>query len=528
MSLVRNTATIGGLTLISRILGFVRDQLMAHAIGAGFASDAFYVAFRLPNLFRALFAEGAFSAVFVPMFSRIVGKEGGDTGPAKAFAEEVLAVMAPFLLAFTALMLVLAGPIVWAMTGGFQGGSAEKLRLTTEFTRITFPYLMLISLASLFGGVLNSLGRFWVNAATPIVLNLTLIAGLTLFRSHTDIGTARGQAIAVTIAGALQLAWVVWAAVKTGDGLALRAPRLSPRVRELLRQVGPAALGAGATQINLVISSTLAARFLAQGSVSILYYADRLNQLPLGLIGIGVGTAILPTLARALGSGDEAGAARTQNRALELALLLSLPAAVALVVSAHPLIAGLLQHGAFTSADSARTAGVLTAFSLGLPAYVLIKILTPGFYARGDTRTPVRIAMLSVAINLVGNLASVWSLGVVGIALSSAFAGWINALLLYRVLHRRGLLSLDARLKRSATRLTAASLAMIAALLPLNRLLGPWMTGTLPLRAAGLTLLVGLGFAAYVAVALALGAFRLGDLRAQFAGRRPAPLKPAP
>lgn len=528
MSLVRNTATIGGLTLVSRVLGFVRDQLMAHAIGAGFAADAFYVAFRLPNLFRALFAEGAFSAVFVPMFSRIVGQEGGDTAPAKAFAEEVLAVMAPILLAFTALMLVLAGPIVWAMTGGFEDGSPEKLRLTTEFTRITFPYLMLISLASLFGSVLNSLGRFWVNAATPIVLNLTLIAGLTLFRAHSDVGVARGQAIAVTVAGALQLAWVVWAAFKTGQGLKLRTPRLGPRVRELLRKVGPAALGAGATQVNLVISSTLAARFLAQGSVSILYYADRLNQLPLGLIGIGVGTAILPSLARAIGSGDEAGAARTQNRALELALLLSLPASVALVVSAHPLIVGLLQHGAFTASDSARTARVLTAFSLGLPAYVLVKILTPGFYARGDTKTPVRIAVLAVAINLVGNLASVWTLGMVGIALSSAVAAWVNVGLLYAVLHRRGLLALDERLKRSAMRLAAASLAMALVLFPLNTALGGWMTGPVPLRAAGLALLVGIGFATYLAVGLALGAFRFGELRSQFARRRPPPLQPAP
>ena len=528
MNLVRATATIGGLTLVSRVLGFVREILMAHAVGAGFAADAFFIAFRLPNLFRALFAEGAFSAVFVPMFNRIVGREGGDTAPALAFAEEVLAVLAPILLAFTALMLVAAGPIVWAMTGGFEDGSPEKTRLTTEFTRITFPYLMLISLASLFGGVLNSLGRFWVNAAAPILLNIALIAGLTVFRAHTDVATARGQAIAVTAGGALQLAWVVWAAARAGAFLRLRRPRLSPRVRELLRLIGPAALGAGATQVNLVISSTLAARFLAQGSVATLNYADRLNQLPLGLIGIGVGTAILPTLARALASGDHASAERTQNRAIELVLLLTLPAAVALVVSAEPLIAGLLQHGAFTALDTGRTARALAFFSLGLPAYVLIKVLTPGFYARTDTKTPVRIALVAVGINLAGNLLSVWSLGVAGIALSSAISAWINAALLARVLHRRGHLRFDARLKRVTLRLAAASAAMAAVLLLLNPRVLPFVTGGLVPRVAALTLLVGLGAAAYFAAALALRAFRLADLRAQFARRRPPPLQPAP
>jgi len=528
MNLVRATATIGGLTLVSRVLGFVRDLLMARFMGAGFASDAFLVAFRLPNLFRALFAEGAFSAVFVPMFSRKIGEAGGDTGPAREFAEQVLAVLVPLLLAFTALALVAAGPVVWAMTGGFAEGTLEKLRLTTEFTRITFPYLLFISLASLLGGVLNSLGRFWVNAATPVLLNLCLIAGLTVFRGEGDIATARGQAVAVSIAGILQFAWVAWASARAGQGLRLRAPRLTPQVKALLRVIAPAALGAGAAQVNLLISTLLAARFLPQGSVSYLYYADRLNQLPLGLVGVGVGTAILPALSRALGAGDAATAERTQNRALELVLLLTFPAAVALVVSALPLIRGLLQHGAFTGGDSVQTARALAAFSLGLPAYVLIKVLTPGFYARSDTRTPVRIAVLSVAVNFVGNITTVWSLAQVGLALSTAVAAWVNAGLLYRTLHRRGHLTLDARLKRSAGRLFAAAVAMAGVLLALNGVVAPFMTGGLAARVGALALLCGTGFAAYLGVALALGAFRLGDLRAQFARRRAPPLQPMP
>ena len=527
MNLVRATAQIGGLTLVSRILGFVRDLLMARYLGAGFASDAFLVAFRLPNLFRSLFAEGAFSAVFVPMFARKIGEAGGDARPARDFAEQMLAVLAPMLLLFTAVMLIAAGPVVLIMTGGFKDGSPEKLALTTEFTRITFPYLMLISLASLFGGVLNSLGRFWVNAATPVLLNLCLIAGLTIFRGHTDIETARGQAVAVSVAGILQFAWVAWASARAGQPLRLRAPRLTPEVRTLLRLIAPAALGAGATQVNLVISTILAAQFLDQGSVSYLYYADRLTQLPLGLVGVGLGTAILPALSRALGSGDLAGAQRTQNRALEIMLVLTLPAMVALIVSALPLIEGLLQHGRFTALDSSRTALTLAASAIGLPAYILIKVLTPGFYARADTRTPVRIAMLSLLVNLVLNLSTVWTLAYVGLALSNALAAWVNAGLLYLTLRRRKHLAFDARLKASAIRLFAASAAMAAVLFVLNPLVRPYLTGALIPRIGALAVLVGVGGVVYFAVALGLGAFRLADLRAQLVRRRPAPVSPA-
>lgn len=517
MNLVRATATIGGLTLVSRILGFVRDLLMARYIGAGFASDAFLVAFRLPNLFRALFAEGAFSAAFVPAFARRLGAGGADS--ARGLAEEALAVLVPALLGFTALMLAAAGPVVWAMTGGFADGDAAKLALTTEFARITLPYLMLISLASLFGGVLNALGRFGVNAAAPILLNLALIAALAAFRNASDTETARAQAAAVTIAGVLQFGWVAWSARRAGMALRLRWPRLTPDVRRLLRVIGPAALGAGATQINLLVSTLLAARFLAEGSVSYLYYADRLNQLPLGLVGIGVGTALLPAIARLLGAGDEAGAVAKQNRAIELALLLTLPAAAALVVAALPLIEGLLRHGAFTAADARATAAALSAFSLGLPAYVLVKVLTPGFHARGDTRTPLRIALVAVAVNLLGNLAMVWSLGVVGLALSTALSAWVNAALLYRGLHRRGHLALDWRARSAALRMVAAAGLMALALWPLGQLALPMMTAGLWHRVAALVLLCGAGGAIYLAAALALGAFRLGDVRRQLVRR---------
>jgi putative peptidoglycan lipid II flippase len=519
MNLVRATATIGGLTLVSRVLGFIRDMLMARFVGAGFASDAFLIAFRLPNLFRALFAEGAFASAFVPMFNRTIGQNRDELGAGLRFAEDVLSVLLPVLVLFTAAMMVAAGPIVWAMTGGFPDGGPDKLALATDFTRITFPYLLLISLVSLLGGILNSLNRFWVNAAAPVLLNLCLIAGLLFFRGNTDVETARTQSIAVTVSGVLQLAWLIWSCRRAGVVLRLKLPRLTPEVRTLLKIIWPAALGAGAVQFNLLISTALAARFLPQGSVSYLYYADRLNQLPLGLIGIGIGTAMLPTLSRQIGKGEDGPAMYTQNRAIELALLLTLPAAAALMVSATPLIRALLQHGAFTVEDTIASASALAAFSLGLPAYVLIKVLTPGFYARSDTKTPVRIALAAMVVNLVLNLTLIWHWAHVGLAISTAISAWVNAGLLYWTLHRRALLTLDARLRARIVRLLAATAAMAALLLVANRWIDPMMGRSLPERALGLILLMSGGGIAYFAVAFLLGAFSLSDLRTQLTRR---------
>ena len=524
MSLVRNTMTIGGLTLVSRVLGFVRDMLMARFVGAGFASDAFLIAWRLPNLFRALFAEGAFASAFVPMFNRTIAeaereRRDGLTAGVR-FAENVLSVLLPILIAFTALMMLAAAPVVWAMTGGFPDGGADKLALATEYTRITFPYLLLISLVSLLGGILNSLNRFWVNAAAPVLLNICLIVGLIFFRGHSEVETARTQAIAVTLSGVLQLGWLIWSCRQAGVVLRLKRPRLTPEVKTLLAIILPAAIGAGAVQFNLLISTTLAARFLAQGSVSYLYYADRLNQLPLGLIGIGVGTAILPMLSRQIGGGNDAAAIATQNRAIELSLLLTLPATAALMASAVPIIRALLQHGAFNAYDTTATAAALSAFSLGLPAYVLIKVLTPGFYARSDTRTPVRIALVAMLVNLVLNLALVWPMAHVGLALSTAVSAWVNVILLYVTLHRRGHFAVDAQLRRRTLRLSGATLVMAALLLTLNPLLAPYTAGPTIGRVIALIVLMAVGAGAYFAAAFALRAYSVAELKAQFSRRR--------
>lgn len=520
MNLLRATATIGGLTLLSRIAGFVRDVLQATLIGAGMAADAFLIAQRLPNLFRALFAEGAFAAAFVPMFNRQVGADGGRLDGARVFAEDVLAVLLPFLMLFTVVMVAAAAPVVWTLTGGFPDASADKFSLTVHFTRLTFPYLMLISLTSLLGGLLNSVGRFAVNAAAPILLNLVLIAGMLWSAGSPNVEAARTQALCVTLGGIVQLAWLMWSCGRAGLSLRLRWPRLTAQVRQLLKLIVPAALGAGAVQINLLVSTALAARFLGEGAVSWLYYADRLNQLPLGIIGIGVGTALLPAMSRLLGGGDEAGAVAQQNRAIELVLLLTLPAAAGLVVAAEPIIRVLFEHGAFRPADTAATAAALAGFALGLPAYVLIKVLTPGFHARADTQTPVRVALASMLVNLVANLVLVWPLGHVGIAVGTAISAWMNAFTLAWLLHRRGHFRLDARARRLLPRLVLATAGMVAALLLPGRWLAVAADQGFVVQVMQLGLLISAGGLAYLVAARLLGLFTLAALFARIRARR--------
>jgi len=512
MSLVRNSITIGGLTLISRVLALLRDSLQATFVGAGFASDAFLVAFRLPNMFRALFAEGAFSAAFIPMFNRKVA-EGGGTHAGFAFAEQALSVLFPLLVLFTVVLIIAAWPVTYALSGGFNDPTPEQFAFAVTLSRITLPYLMLISLVSLLGGILNSLDRFWVNAAAPILLNVAMIIGLWFFHGEDAYETARVQAISVTAGGALQLAWLAYASHRAGVSLRLRMPRIDADVRNLIKLIIPAAAGAGAVQINLLVSTALAGRLLDPGAISYIYYADRLNQLPLGLIGIGLGTILLPTISRLLSNGKADEAMETQNRGIELALFLTLPATIAFIISAEPIIRGLFQHGAFTAEDTVRCGWALSAFSIGLPAYVLIKVLTPGFYAREDTRTPVRYASYSIAVNLIGNLILIPTIGHVGPPLATALASCVNLGLLYSELSRRGHLVADNRLRR-LPRLALAALIMGAALFGLDKLIAPFTTGPLLIRFIALAGLVGGGVGVYGVSCFVTGAYRLADLKA--------------
>ena len=515
MNLTRALGSVGGLTLASRVLGLVRDSLFARFVGAGFASDAFLIAFRLPNMFRALFAEGAFSAAFIPMFNhKVAAKDGNGLPDGVAFAEDALSVLLPVLIAMTAIVELAAWPVTWLLTFGYKGADHAQFAFIVELCRLTFPYLLLISLVSLLGGILNSLHRFWIAAAAPILLNVTLIAALLLFHSHEALFTARNQAIAVTLSGALQLAWLWWACRKAGVVLRLKLPRLNPDVKKLMALIWPAAAGAGAVQINLVVSTALAASMLGAGSVSYIYFADRLNQLPLGLIGIGLGTVLLPTISSQLGRGEEAAAMETQNRGMELALFLTLPATAALVACGQPIIAALFQHGKFTAVETAATAQSLAAFSLGLPSYILVKVLTPGYYARSDTRTPVRYATMSMVVNLVLNLAFIVPLAHVGPPLATALASTVNVAMLWRTLARRGLFVADAQLSRRAPRLLAAALLMGAVLWFASDAFAPYTTGPSLIRWAAMFVLVTGGAIVYFAATLAFGAFRPTEVKA--------------
>lgn len=356
-----------------------------------------------------------------------------------------------------------------------------------------------------------------------MLLNMTLIAALLLFDTSDPMVTARNQAIAVSVAGLLQLLWLALAARANGISLRLRRPRLSPDVRRLLKLTLPAAVGAGAVQVNLVISTALAAALLQSGSVTYIYMADRLNQLPLGLIGIALGTVLLPTISRQLGAGDTAAAMQTQNRGLELALLLTLPAAAALIVCGGPIVSGLFGYGRFDAEDVRYTTQALAAFSLGLPAYILVKVLTPAFYARQDTRTPVRYGLIAVAVNLALNLALIVPLQHMGPPLATAIASTVNVVLLYRTLRKRDEFVPDARLRRRWWRLVLAALAMGAALWFTSEFVQGYVGGFWYQRAAALAVLVAAGGAVYGLATLLLGAFTRADIAVFFRRGRVAP-----
>ncbi|HVA15267.1 MAG TPA: murein biosynthesis integral membrane protein MurJ [Stellaceae bacterium] len=515
MALLRSAATVGSYTLASRVLGFIRDILTAAFLGAGPVADAFFVAQRLPNLFRSLFAEGAFSAAFVPLFAGTVAHEGKSA--AKRFAEDSLAVLLAVLLAFVVAGEFLTPNLLDILAPGFRA-QPDKFALTVGLTRITFPYLLFISLTALQGGILNSVERFAATAATPMLLNLFLIGALVL------VHPLSGQALAwaLSLSGFAQFLWLMASCHRAGLSLSLPWPRLTPAVKRMLRLMLPGVFGAGVTQLNLVVSTAVAS-LLPTGAVSYLYYADRLNQLPLAVVGIAVGTAILPALSRQVRLGENAAARHTQNRGLELALFLTLPAAVGLGVAAWPIMTVLFERGAFGPVEASATAAALAAYAAGLPAFVLIKVMAPGFFARHDTATPVKIAFAAMATNLILTvvLGLVLPFRHVGIASATSIAGWVNALSLMVLLHRRGHFTLDARSRRAVPRILAASAGMGVLLWLMNRACAPLYAGAFVERTLALMIVIGLSLAAYFALALLFGAAEWRELKQRFASIRP-------
>jgi putative peptidoglycan lipid II flippase len=508
--MLKGAFTVGIWTMASRILGFARDMLIAFILGTGPVADAFFVALRLPNLFRRLFGEGAFNAAFVPSISHILHTEGIDA--ATGFAEEATAVMVFWLGAITVIGEIFMPWLLYVLAPGFAGNHG-KFALAVALTRIMFPYLFFVCLTALFSGVLNAMSRFAAAAAAPVLFNVFSIAfmlGLTPYVKNAGFALAWG----VTVSGIAQLLLLIWAMRRAGMKLRLPRPRLTDRMRRLFRRMAPGLVGAGVTQLNVSIDIIIGT-LLPAGSVSILYYADRVNQLPLGVIGTAAGTALLPVLSRQIAQKDEAGALGTLNRALESVLMLTLPAAIGLSVAALPVMDVLFVRGAFTTHTALLASHSLAAFALGLPVFALVKVLTPGFFGRGDTMTPLKIGILTVLLNLGMNLIFMHPLKAVGPALATSLSSLINAAILAFILARRGHFALDSPAKKRVPKILTAAIIMAAALYATQRLLPPGKT-TIP----EFLLLTLIGALAYAGSGIAIGAFDLSQLRALLSRRR--------
>jgi putative peptidoglycan lipid II flippase len=430
--MIRRIATVGGLTLVSRLTGFIRDVVMAAILGAGPIADAFFVAFRLPNHFRAIFAEGAFAAAFVPAYARTLEQAGLPA--AKLFADQVAAALVTINLVLLAIALLFTPEVVGLLAPGLSD-DPERYDLAVAFTRITFPYLALVSLETLFAGILNANNRFAAAAGAPVLLNISLIATLLLAPYFQDAGHA--AAWGVLIAGIAQVILVGAAAEGHGYGIRFRLPKLDEPTRRFLKALGPAIIGAGGVQLAL-FADTLIASFLPTGALSALYYADRINQLPIGVVGIAVGTVLLPEMSRRLAAGDEAGAASAQARGIQLALLLTVPCAAAAMSIPDLIMRALFARGAFTSADALAAGSTLAAYSVGLIPFVLLRSFTAPFYARGDTATPVKAALLAATINVALKVVLMGPLAQVGLALATSIGAWINLSLLAYLARRQG------------------------------------------------------------------------------------------
>jgi putative peptidoglycan lipid II flippase len=501
--LVRGFVTVGGWTLMSRVLGFVRDALIAAFFGAGPVAEAFAVAFSLPNTFRRFFAEGTLNVAFVPMFSKKV--EAGED--AKRFAEDTLSVLATALIALTLIATLIMPVLVTIMAAGLIGD--QRFDLAVDYGRIAFPYVLFISIGALFSGILNATGRFAAAAAAPVLLNVILSVAM-VGAAKLGLPVDRALIWSVPLAGAAQLA-VVWiAASKAGFNLRPHLPRLTPEMKELLILAGPAALAGGVVHINLLIGRQVAS-FSQEGSLQYLNLADRLYQLPLGVVAIAIGIVLLPDLSRRLQAGDHEGARHAYNRAFEFALLLTVPAAVALVVIPEPLISFLFQRGAFTPDDTHKTALAVMIYGLGLPAFVMQKVLQPLYFAREDTRSPFRFALYAMVINAVVAIGLSFVIGYLAAAVATTLAAWgMVALLWFGKKSMGNEVHADARLIRRAPRILLASLLM-------GLLLWGSEIGLSPVfelsRGLGTLLLVVIGIVGYFTIAHLIGAVRFVELK---------------
>jgi putative peptidoglycan lipid II flippase len=454
--LIGRIFTVGGFTLLSRITGFARDIMLAAILGAGPIADAFFVALRLPNHFRAIFAEGAFNAAFVPAYARIRGQGGAN--PAGLFADRTFTLLLVSQIVLLAAALLFTPAVIGLLAPGFVG-DPDRFALAVELTRITFPYLLLIAVVTLYGGILNALGRFATAAAAPILLNLSIMAALALALFFPTAGHA--AAFGVLVAGCLEVILLATDASRQGALPKLRWPRIDQEMKLFLQRFAPATVGSAETQIAL-FADTIIASFLTAGAISALYYADRINQLPIGVIGVAVGTVLLPEMSRRIAAGDETGARHAQNRAVELTLLLTLPCVVAFLLVPDLIMRALFLRGAFSAANASASASTLAAYALGLIPFVLMRSATITFLSRGDTVTPVKALAVAVSVNVGCKILFVYTTALeqVGLALATSIGAWVNLLALVWFASRRGLFTIDPTLKRTSGRLIVAAFAL--------------------------------------------------------------------
>lgn len=503
--LVAGFLTVGLWTLLSRVFGFVRDVMMAAYLGAGPVTDAFFVAFSLPNMFRRFFAEGAFNFAFVPLFAK--KHEAGED--AESFARDAFWGMVALLLVFSTLAVIAMPLLVWAMAAGFA--QDDRFDMAVVFGRVAFPYIFFISLVALLSGMLNAVGRFTAAAAAPVLLNVVFVLAM-IAADRADWPMGLTLSWAVPVAGVAQLV-MLWIAVRrAGFAMRFRRPRLTPELKRLAIIAAPAVLAGGVVQINLLVGRQVAS--FTENAVSWLSYADRLYQLPLGVVGIAVGVVLLPELSRRLRAGDVGAGQHSFNRGLEFSLFLTLPCAVALAVIATPIVGVLFGRGAWTLADTEATALALSIYALGLPAFVLHKVFQPLFYARHDTRRPFRYALVSMAVNAVVAIGLMPVMGFVAAALATTLAAWGMVWQLWRGSRDMGQAAqIDAQMLARFWRIVIASAVLGAALYGLNLALADWLV--LPgRRYLALLILIGGGAAVYLGFGQMIGAFSLGELRA--------------
>lgn len=519
MGLIGKFSTVGLATLASRFLGFFREAMIAGLLGAGPVADAFYAAFRFPNLFRRLFAEGAFNAAFVPLFAKSL--EGGGRAAAREFAEQVLSVLLCILIALTALAMIFMPFLVGTIIAARFDPLSDKFELTALLARIMFPYLAAMSLVAMLSGILNSFRRYLLAALAPVLLNIVLICGLSAayLGGYSERTTGLVMAWSVVVSGGLQLALLVYGVRREGMRLGFRKPELTGPVRRLLYLAVPAAVTGGITQINLLVGQNIAS--VQEGAIAVINYADRLFQLPLGVVAVAIGVVLLPELSRALKANDMAEAGKLQNRSLEFGLLLTLPAAVAFVLMPAPLIALVFERGAFDRQTTLEAAGVLRHFGWGLPAATLIAVFRPGFYAREDMRTPMWFAAANVTTNIIGSLILFPRIGVAGIAIATSLAQWTNAFLLAGALWRRDLFRPSQATVRNLALVAAANFATgIALWAALDSAGTAMLEGSLATRIALIFLVVAGAAAFYFAIVIASGGFAREELAALMRRRR--------